>query len=217
MYKITFLLATLLLLVSVSSCKSIAISQQQTTIINRATERKQDSLAFELCQIYGSDQGIRNDFLKREHIDFGNVYQAIDTLNFNRIIRFIESNGFPNKKLLGEKNYSFECVYSAFPVLLHNAFLIATQEKYFNLLLKEVTAGNLKPEGFSFLLDKYYWGKSENKETRRVFYGSQFGKPCIQTKEATNKARIEIGLEALEDAGFVDCGDEVLDMPKDRK
>jgi hypothetical protein len=80
-------------LVGVASCKSVAISQQQNTEIDRATERKQDSLAFELCQIYGLDQGIRNDFLKRGHIDFGNVYQAIDTLNLDRIITFIERNG----------------------------------------------------------------------------------------------------------------------------
>jgi hypothetical protein len=83
--------------------------------------------------------------------------------------------------------------------------------------LDEVKKGNLKAEGLALILDKYYWTSSKNKETRRVFYGSQFGKPCIQTKEATNKARIEIGLAALEDDGFVDCGDEVLDMPKERR
>lgn len=103
MYKITFLLATLLLLVGGTSCKSVAISPQHTTETDLTTQRKQDSIAFELYQIYGLGQGIRNDFLKREHIDFGNVYQAIDTLNFNRIIRFVERNGYPNKQLLGEK------------------------------------------------------------------------------------------------------------------
>lgn len=36
-------------------------------------------------------------------------------------------------------------------------------------------------------------------------YGSQFGKPCIQHKEETNKARLEIGLEILPDSMFVNC------------
>jgi hypothetical protein len=217
MYKITFLLATLLLLVGVASCKSVAISQQKNTEIDGAAQRKQDSLAFELCQIYGLDQGIRNDFLKQEHIDFGNVYQAIDTLNFDRIITFIERNGYPNKQLLGEKNYSFESVQSvAGVVLLHNPHRLVNEQKYYDLFLNEVKRGNLKPESLALVLDKYYWGKSKNKTTRRVFYGSQFGKPCVQTKEATNKARIEIGLEALEEGGFVDCGDGILDMPKER-
>jgi hypothetical protein len=42
-------------LVGVASCKSVAISQQQNTEIDRATERKHDSFAFELCQIDGLD------------------------------------------------------------------------------------------------------------------------------------------------------------------
>jgi hypothetical protein len=70
---------------------------------------------------------------------------------------------------------------------------------------------------YATILDQYYWTKSRNKVNRRVFYGSHFGKPCIQTKTATNEARVEIGLNPLEDSGFVDCGEEQLDMPKERK
>jgi hypothetical protein len=66
-------------------------------------------------------------------------------------------------------------------------------------------------------MDKYYWTISKNKNTPRVFYGSQFGKPCIQTKETTNKARVEIGLKPLNDDEFVDCEGEELDMPKERR
>jgi hypothetical protein len=147
-----------------------------------------------------------------------NLVTVVDTFNFNRIISFIERNGFPTKHLLGEKNLKNECVEGAVvAVLLHNPHRLVNEQKYFELFLYEIKKGNLTGEYLVAILDKYYWTRSNNKETRRVFYGSQFGKPCIQTKEATNKARIEIGLEALEDAGFVDCGDEVLDMPKERK
>ena len=99
---------------------------------------------------------------------------------------------------------------------MHNPHRLVKEKLYFDLFLNEVKKGNLDASFYATILDKYYWINSKNKETRRIFYGSQFVKPCIQTKEATNKARIEIGLEALEDSGFVDCGDEVLDMPKER-
>lgn len=111
-----------------------------------------------------------------------------------------------------------ECVGAAFTaVLLHNPHRLVNEQKYFDLFLNEVRKGNLEPDFYAAILDKYYWAKSTNKETRRVFYGPQFGKPCIQTKEATNKARVEIGLRPLEDSGFVDCDGEKLDMPKERR
>jgi hypothetical protein len=174
-----------------------------------------DSLAFELCQIYGLDQGIRNPKLIFNDLQLS---QKVDTLNFLKIVEFVEKNGYPRKELLGEKNMKNECVSgSAFTVLLHNPHRLVIENKYFDLFLNEVKKGNIKPDFFATILDKYYWTKSKNKETRRVFYGSQFGKPCIQTKEATNKARLEIGLKSLKDTDFLDCAGEQLDMPKIRK
>lgn len=214
-YRITFLLVALTLLISTASCKSVAIQKQQTAEIDLRLERKQDSLAFELCQIYGLDQGIRDS---RITFNKAEIMSSIDTLSFIRIVNFVVMNGFPTEELVGKRNYSQECVVLSFPaVLLHNPKRLVNEQKYFDLFLNEVKKGNLQAEYYAMILDKYYWGNSKNKTTRRVFYGSQFGKPCIQTKEATNKARIEIGLEALEDDGFVDCGDEVLDMPKERR
>jgi hypothetical protein len=182
---------------------------------NTKLSQKQDSLSFELCQIYGLDQGIRNSN------GFPNkmtLIQSVDTFNFKKIVAFVEKNGFPTKNLIGEKNSKIECVSGAFSsVLLHNPHRLVNEKEYFDLFLNEVKKGNLKSDYFATILDKYYWTKSKNKENRRVFYGSQFGKPCIQTKEATNKARVEIGLAILKDNEFVDCGAEILDMPKERK
>lgn len=172
-----------------------------------------DSLAFELCQIYGFDQGIRDfslDFNRRE------IMPKIDTLNFNRVVSFVEQNSFPTRKLLGNR-MDIECVGGAvIAVLLHNPHRLVNEQRYFDLFLNEVKNGNLTADFFATILDKYYWAHSKNKETRRVFYGSQFGKPCIQTKEATNLARLEIGLDALKDEDFVDCENEELNMPKQR-
>lgn len=172
-----------------------------------------DSLAFELCQIYGFDQGIRDfslDFNRRE------IMPKIDTLNFNRVVSFVEQNGFPTRKLLGNR-MDIECVGGVvIAVLLHNPHRLVNEQRYFDLFLNEVKNGNLPADFFATILDKYYWAHSKNKETRRVFYGSQFGKPCIQTKETTNLARLEIGLDALKDEDFVDCENEELNMPKQR-
>jgi hypothetical protein len=209
MKKITIFIFIYLIFTSCSSNKTI-----NTTNDNN----RKDNLAFELCQIYGLDQGIRDEFLWSKHIEFGNVHLAIDTLSFNRVTEFVIKNGFPTKQLVGEKNYQIECVEgAAIAVLLHNPHRLVNEKTYFDLFLKEVNKGNLKATTFADLLDKYYWASSKNKKNRRVFYGSQFGKPCIQTKDATNIARIEIGLKPLDDDGFVDCEGEELDMPKERK
>jgi len=174
------------------------------------TTKLKDSLAFQLCQIYGFDQGIRDlslNFNKRELIP------KIDTLNFNKVVSFVEQNGFPTHELLGEY-MNIECVGAAVnAVLLHNPHRLANEEKYFSLFLNEVKKGNLSAEYFVTILDKYYWVHSKNKKNRRVFYGSSFGKPCKKTKEATNKARVEIGLKPLNEDEFIDCANEELNMP----
>lgn len=171
----------------------------------------QDSLAFELCKIYGFDQGIRDSkltFNKKE------LMPKIDSLNFDKLMNIIITYGYPTDRLLGKRNMSQECVESAATaILLHNPHRIVKDRKNFDLLLDEVKKGDIDPHFFASVLDKYYWVNSTNKKQRRVFYGSQFGKPCIQTKEATNRARIEIGLEPLNDDGFTDCGKEHLNIP----
>lgn len=193
------------------SHKNIISKERQTPTAKAQETFRQDSLAFELCRIYGFDQGIRDtglNFNKRE------LMPKIDSLTFDKVMAFVRANGYPTEALLGERNMNHECVEAAVPaVLLHNPHRLVKDRKNFDLFFNEVKKGNLDKDFFVAVLDKYYWINSPNKKQRRVFYGSQFGKPCIQTKESTNKARIEIGLEPLADEDFIDCGDEVLNMP----
>ena len=169
-------------------------------IYSQENQVLKDSLAFELCQIYGLDQGIRNS------PGFENkmlLVRSIDTFNFKKIVRFIENYGIPNEKLLGEKNYSQECVQAAFgAVMLHNPHMIVNEKKNFDFFLDLVKKGQLKSQTLALILDKYYWVKSHGKS---VLYGSQFGKPCIDDKDKTNEARKIIGLPPLDNSGFVDC------------
>ncbi len=201
----------------IASTVIFSCSRKHTTKTNLPISEntfKQDSLAFELCKMYGFDQGIRDGkltFNKRE------LMPKIDSLNFSNMVDFILKNGYPTEALLGERNMKQECVEAAVvAILLHNPHRLVNEKVYFDLFLKEVNKGNIDNAFFASVLDKYYWLNSPNKKQRRVFYGSQFGKPCIQTKEATNIARIEIGLKPLNDDEFIDCGQEVLNMPKMR-
>lgn len=182
------------------SCSSYHIkAQNQKKEKIESVKNTQDSLAFELSQIYGLDQGIR---LSEGFPNKMKLIQSVDTLNFNRIIKFIQENGVPTKEIVGN-NYKRECVQMAFiSVMLHNPHRLVNEEKYFNILLNEVKEGRLKKEIFATILDKYYWTKSRGKD---VMYGSQFGRPCIQHKEETNNARLKIGLKILPDSMFIDC------------
>ncbi|MGG7035720.1 MAG: hypothetical protein ACI7YS_11095 [Flavobacterium sp.] len=200
---ITFLLAIAL---SVLGCKTSNLKSNKVSKVIK--KDLQDSLAFELCQLYGSDQGLRETM---------KLNGALDTLNFIKLVKFVKENGYPNIKLVGEKNAKHECVLStAGAILLHNYWRLAKEDEHFYLFQNEVKKGRMSGKAFANVLDKYYYANSKNKKNRRVFYGSDWGKPCIQTKEATNKARIEIGLIPLEDKDFVDCGNEEVKMPKAR-
>ena len=193
----------------------ISSSLSAQTFVTESHTFLQDSLAFELCKIYGFDQGIRDRSLSAA---FTKHSQEIDTLNFKKIVAFVTKHGYPNEKLLGERNMKQECAAAAFgAVLLHNPHRLVNEKLYYDLFLAEVKKGNMSAEGFVTVLDKYYWMKSKNKNSRRVFYGSAFGQPCIQTKKETNKARIEIGLKPLIDSEFVDCTGEEQHKMNERR
>lgn len=159
----------------------------------------QDSIALELCQIYGLDQGIR-----QMGVNCGKGDVKIDSINFAKMVKIIEQYGFPCEKTLGEY-FRGECVAAAaIAVMLHNPHKIVKDKKIFNLLLREVNRGNLSAKVFATFLDKYYLMKTLNT-TRKVYYGSQWGKPCIEDRAISDSLRNEIGLPPLKDEDFKDC------------
>lgn len=168
--------------------------------ISEKQKKRQDSLAFELCAIYGLDQGVRHDSL---NINKREVMPRVDSLNFRRLVDFVKKFGYPNKALFGDENYKYECVNSAdLAVMLHNPHRLVNEKKYFNLFYEEVEKGNMPRSFFVDVLDKYYFMKSGWKH---AMYGSQFGIPCLKTKEQTNQLREEVGLEPLQDKEFKIC------------
>ena len=120
MYKKTLLLLTLLHIVFL--------------LYSQSRNEFKDSLAFELTQIFGIDQGIRKDFnLYLKNLKFTS---KIDSMNYFRIKSFCKKYGVPNKNLLGE-NYNNESVKSALAaVLLHNPHILANNKKELDFWLK---------------------------------------------------------------------------------
>ena len=198
MYKIYCLLLAFLIL-------SCGTKYEPGNEIGReiSGKRIQDSLAFELCKMFGGDQIIREPFQTGGKINWAYI-QQLDTLSFNKAISFIKKYGYPTESLVGKQNYEHECVAASFvSILLHSPHLIVNNKEHFDLLLNEVNKGNLDKEFFAVVLDKGYLMQ---KKYKYVLYGTEaFGMPCSDIKERTNKARAEIGLQPLADSLFVDC------------
>ncbi len=165
------------------------------------TKKFYDSISFELCKLYSSDQGIR----ERNLFDntSNNIIRKIDSSNFAQLLNIIELIGVPKVEKLGQENFSNECVEGAFgAILLHNPHILVNDKNTMNIFIGLVENGDLKPEALATILDKYYWSKSGGS---RIMYGSQFGKPCINDSIETNKLRQEIGLSPITAAEFKDC------------
>ena len=178
------------------SCKTQE-KYQQEIIDNNSKFSIGDSLSYELCQMYGLDQGVR-----ARGMNYFNEISKLDSINFMKLVNIVKIYGFPNENLLGHKNMNTECVSAtAVCILLHNPHFLVNNKYYFDIFLEEVNKGNLERNTFATILDKYYWSKNKGK----VLYGSQFGMPCIETKVETNKARLEIGLNILPDSLFSKC------------
>ena len=198
MHKFYYLLSAFLIL----SCGTKP-EPLQPLAEEMSTNRLQDSLAFELCKMFGGDQIIREPFISGGKVNWDYIHQ-LDTLSFNKAISFIKNNGYSTASLVGNENYQHECVSASLnAILLHSPHLIVNNRQHFELLLNEADKGNLDREIFAAILDKGYLMQ---KKYKYVIYGTKaFGMPCRDIKDRTNTARAEIGLPPLADSLFVDC------------
>ena len=164
----------------------------------QSKRNSRNNLAFELCEIYGIDQGIRQEGIvidKKSNI-------KIDSLNFQRVINFINKNGYPNKDNIGTY-INEKCVQAtATVVLLHNPQHIVKNKENKDILIKEVKKGNMKEETLLLIMDKYYWHISKGK---KVYMGSKFGKPCIKDRAKSDSLRKAISLLPLKTEDFKNC------------
>ena len=144
--KVSVFIKVLLLFVVLYGCSA------------QSKRTSKNNLAFELCAMYGLDQGIRNYDIKFNRSE---IMPKIDSANFYRLITIIKENGYPNPKNVGKRNLKDqECVgLAAAAILLHNPHRVVKEDEVRNLLLQEVDKGNMKREFLAAILDKYYWSK----------------------------------------------------------
>ena len=184
--KVSVFIKALLLFVVLYGCSA------------QSKRNSKNNSAFELCEIYGIDQGIRQEGIvidKKSNI-------KIDSLNFQRVMNFINKNGYPNKDNIGTY-INEKCVQAAaIVVLLHNPQQIVKNKEYRDLLIKEVKKGNMKEETLLLIMDKYYWHISKGK---KVYMGSKFGKPCIKDRAKSDSLRKTISLPPLKTEDFKTC------------
>lgn len=167
----------------------------------------QDSLAIALVGLRYADQIFRKpDVWKCECAR--NLSPTIDSLHFEQFMALVKKYGFPSSERLGKYAKHSDVMEGVMVMLLHNPHRILQNPDYLNLLISEVNAGRMHPDALMLTLDKWYWYKSGGK---RVLYGSQFGKPCIETKDSTNRARLRLGIpevRELPDSSFKCCSCE---------
>ena len=184
--KVSVFIKVLLLFVVLYGCSA------------QSKRNSENKLAFELCEIYGIDQGIRQEGIvidKKSNI-------KIDSLNFQRVINFINKNGYPNKDNIGTY-INEKCVQAAaIVVLLHSPQHIVNNKENRDILIKEVKKGNMKEETLLLIMDKYYWHISKGK---KVYMGSKFGKPCIKDRAKSDSLRKTISLPPLKTEDFKTC------------
>ncbi len=166
----------------------------------------QENLTFELAQICGFDQGIRNEHLMRNYRkELAKLLPVIDSLNLDRFIEIVKQYGYPTETLLG-KYYSHECVRRVGSyILLHNSPRLVEAEIY-HLFRNEVLEGRLDAEFFALAMDKYYVLYEKRSLHNSLFKTSnrlRVNGVCITDKELSDSLRLDIGLPPLEEHEFI--------------
>lgn len=167
---------------------------------NTNTLSRVDSMAIFLADIWSLDQGIREDVKMYSRLDKAFKYK-MDSLCFNKAIRFIECFGWPTD--IGKYNPEFGYLLQTLTaVMLHNSHRLMDSSVY-QLLKNEVIENRLNPNTLSLFLDKYYVVYE-----KRTLYYSQFRKflsvpfPYKADKLLSDSLRADIGLKSLPDSVF---------------
>jgi hypothetical protein len=161
---------------------------QYTLNAQELDERIKDSIKFELCKIWATDQTMRHELIE----EAPKIMRKIDSLNYESFLSIVRKYGFPSSKKLGSIE-KCDCLQAGVVILLHNPKKIV-QKETFELLYSEMKKGNLNSILFANALDKYYIlyeGYS--------LYGAipKLKKPLIKDFELVNCKRMELDLSPL--------------------
>lgn len=198
------------------------LAQTQTNIELPDSTRKR--LAFELFEIYITDQHIRHtelwrathrltdketDTSRKELI--GDTRDAMmlvtDSINFDRFFNMVRQYGWPSAKRLQPYVINHNCfTITGMPILLHNPKRIVKEHDIYQLLKHEALVGRLDKRWLADALDKYYVFYEY-----RSLYGTQMknwkrctlGGVSIHDRQLSDSLRRDIGLPPLDENEFV--------------
>jgi hypothetical protein len=152
--------------------------------------------------MFETDQSVRGHMeeIRKNHGDSSvemreawKKQRPIDEANIARLVKIIETHGWPGRALAGEKGAS-----AAFLVLQHAD--LAYQKKYLPLVRKAAAAGDLRTQSLALLEDRILV-----REGKKQIYGSQLmtnsgGKlefNPIEDEPNVDKRRASVGLVPL--------------------
>lgn len=163
--------------------------------MQEAEAYRADSLAFVLSQLYGLDQGVRMLGLRGEEVA---AIRRADSLTFGQFLAFVSEYGFPTAELVGEDNFSRECVCMlGYVVMLHNPQRLLEPET-FRLLCGEVRAGRLNPEVFGWALDRY------SSLTKGIPFSIHLTGRCVRCR-GCHAAAVPHPIRCMRPSGFLCC------------
>lgn len=168
-----------------------------------ATTKHPDvSLKDELEAMYDTDQSHRSEMHEvgkkyghssPEMMELWKKQQPIDEANIKRLVEFIETHGWPGRRLVGDKAST-----AAFLVLQHANYTY--QKRYLPLLRKAVADRELRADSLALLEDRVLMN-----EGKKQLYGSQLQTNAkgvlefypIEDELNVDKRRQSVGLEPL--------------------
>lgn len=179
-------------------CKSTILLANNSAVDSIS---KNDRIAIELAEIWGLDQGVRQNIELFYKLDKAFI-NKLDSMIFDKTIDFIKEYGWVTD--LGK----YDSIYSYLPevlyaVMLHNPHRLIDSSIY-ELLKNEVKARRLNPQWLIIFLDKYYVIYE-----KRTLYNSSFKQwlefPYLleEDKVLSDSLMNDIGLKALPDSLFL--------------
>ncbi len=158
----------------------------------RSLQLLDTDLLKQMNSILQFDQYIRMDWKMDSNLTYRQyIGRYGDSVNFQRVKALIEASKFIGYKNSGAKSLDF------LPVLTHIGDHNEENWNYlFNVLKKEVMAGNISPVLVSIIVDRHYTG-SQNKKPCSYYGRWQGRKLDLCDCKNVDKIRDEIGLPDL--------------------
>ena len=166
-----------------------------------------ESLKKELSEIYKSDQLYRAEMAKIKPTDLKivelvNKQNKIDSINLIRVVKVLDSIGYPAKSLYGDS-----AGLGAYHVIQHST--TEYQEKYLPIFERAAQQNEIERKWVAMMIDRVRVDKGLKqiygtqiipiKDPKTGYLTNKAEIAAIEDEENVNKRRAEVGLGSIED------------------